>query len=132
MSTSNANQKKLKAARAEIEAVLKRHDIAGFVTLHAPGWGETFWNIWPSHSILAGDFPAIRIKSKLADHGGDSAKQRESQAQTAQMIHSIATSMGGCAMQFLDLADILNSKLGAEHVDKAFMPDPSKSNPGAH
>lgn len=125
-------QKKLKDARAEIEAVLKRHDIAGFVTLHGPGWGEVFWNIWPSHSILVGDFPAIRIKSTLAEYGGDAKKQRDDQAQTAQMVHHLATSMGGCALQFLQLANLLNTKLGAEHVDKGFLPDPSKFNPGTH
>jgi hypothetical protein len=125
-------QKKLKVARAEIEAVLKKHDIGGFVTLAAPGWGEVFWNIWPSFSILVGDFPAIRIKSKAADYGGDTAKQAQHQAHTAQMIHHLATSMGGCGMQFLELAEVLNEKLGAEHTDKGFIPDPSKSNPGMH
>lgn len=125
-------QKKLKAARAEIEAVLKKHDIAGFVTLAAPGWGEVFWNIWPSFSILVGDFPAIRIKSKAADYAGDTAKQMEHQAHTAQMVHHLATSMGGCAMQSLGLAEVLDGKLEAEHTDKGFIPDPSKSNPGTH
>ncbi|HSV48402.1 MAG TPA: hypothetical protein VLJ58_21615 [Ramlibacter sp.] len=125
-------QKKLKKARAEIEAVLKKHNIAGFVSLHAPGWGEVFWNIWPSYSVLVGDFPSIRIKSKAADYGGDTARQRADQANTAQMVHELATATGGCAMQFLELADILNQKLGAEHVDKGFIPDPSKMNPGVH
>lgn len=128
----DATQKKLKAARAEIEAMFKRHDIAGFVALHAPGWGEEFWNIWPSYSILIGDFPAIRIKSKAADYGGDTAKQRADQEHTAQMVHAIATALDGCALQFVELADILNGRLGAEHVDKGFLPDPSKMNPGAH
>jgi hypothetical protein len=125
-------QRKLKAARAEIEAVLKKHDIAGYVTLAAPGWGEVFWNIWPSYSILVGDFPAIRIKSKLADYGGDAGKQRAAQENTAQMVHHLATSMGGNAMAFLELADVLNARLGAEHVDKGFIPGPSKANPGTH
>jgi hypothetical protein len=124
--------KKLKDARAEIEAVLKRHDIAGFVSLHAPDWNEVFWNIWPSYSILVGDFPAIRIKSKLADYGGNVNKQREHQEQTAQMVHTLATSMGGCGMQFLELANVLNEKFGAAHEEKGFVPDPSKFNPGTH
>lgn len=125
-------QKKLKKARAEIEAVLKRHNIAGFVSLHAPGWGEVFWNIWPSYSILTGDFPEIRIKSKAAEYGGDTAKQQSDQANTAQMIHELARSMAGCGLQFLELANVLNVKLGAEHTDGEFVPDPSKSNPGVH
>lgn len=124
-------QKKLKDARAEIEAVLKKHDIAGFITLHAPGWAEEFWNIWPSYSILTGDFPAIRIKSKAADYPSPEA-QRADQQNTAQMIHSLAQALGGCALQFMELAEVLNARLGAEHVDKGFHPDPSKLNPGVH
>jgi hypothetical protein len=129
---SDPGQQRLKAARAEIEAVLKRHDIAGFVSLHGNGWGEVFWNIWPSYSILVGDFPAIQIKSKAVDYRGDTAKQQHDRAQTAQMVHHLATSMGGCALQFLQLAKIINEAVGAEHVDKTFVPDPSKSNPGTH
>jgi hypothetical protein len=126
------NHAKLKAARSEIEAVLKRHDIAGFVALHSPGWGETFWNIWPSYSILIGDFPAIRIKSKLADYGGDAARQITDQAQTAEMVHSIADATCNCGLQFAALDEVLTDKLGVEHVDKGFIPDPSKFNPGVH
>ncbi|MGE4244043.1 hypothetical protein [Ramlibacter sp.] len=125
-------QKKLKDARAEIEAVLKKHDVAGFVTLHAPGWGETFWNIWPSYSILIGDLPAVRIKSKAADYLGNVTLQREHQQHTAGMVHALSTSMAGCGMQFLQLADAVNRALNAEHTDKGFYPDPSRFNPGTH
>jgi len=125
-------QKKLKDARAEIEAVLKRYDIAGFVSLHGEDWGEVFWNIWPSYSILSGDFPSIRIKSKLAEYGGNSTKQQYDQAQTAQMIRHLALTTGNCAMQFLDLSNIIDSKVGAVHSDTDFIPDPSKMNPENH
>jgi hypothetical protein len=128
----DAMQKKLKDARAEIEAVFKKHDIAGFAVLHAPGWSEEFWTIWPSYSVLVGDFPAIRIKSKAVDYAGDTAKQLRDQANTAQMVRSLATGMGACAMQFLELANVVDQALGAEHVDYGFRPDPSKLNPGTH
>ncbi len=125
-------QKKLKDARAEIEDVLKRYDIAGFVSLHGEDWGEVFWNIWPSYSILIGDFPSIRIRSKLAEYGGNSTKQQYDQVQTAQMIKHLATTMGGCAIQFLELSEIIDAKLDAVHEDTKFIPDPSKLNPGTH
>lgn len=126
------NRENLKAARAKIEAILKEHDIAGFVTLHAPGWGETFWNIWPSHSILKGDFPAIRIVSKMADYVGRPAKQFEHQAQTAEMAHHLATSMAQAGLQFLELSDSLTATFNAKHEDLGFIPEPSKHNPDLH
>jgi len=132
MKKMDPTQAKLKAARAEIENVLKKHDIAGFVTLHAPGWGETFWNIWPSHSCLVGDFPAIRVKSKLADYLGNVERQREHQRHTAGMVYTLATSMAGCGMQFLELSKAVDAAFGAEHTEKGFMPDPSRFNPGTH
>jgi hypothetical protein len=132
MAEMDPTQAKLKAARAEIEAVLKKHDIAGYVSLHAPGWGEVFWNIWPSYSILVGDLPEVRMKSKASDYLGDTVKQREHQKHTANMVHHLATSMAGCGMQFLRLSDAVNTMLGAEHVENGFYPDPSKSNPGVH
>lgn len=125
-------QQKLKDARAEIEAILKKHDVAGFVSLHAPGWGEVFWSMWPSYSILVGDFPSIRIKSKLADYGGDVAKQVADQEATANMAHHLGMSLSECGMQFLDLSTALVHQLGVEHVEEGFEPQPSKMNPGVH
>lgn len=125
-------QKKLKDARAEIEAVLKKHDIAGFVSLHAPGFGEVFYTMWPSYSVLVGDYPSIRIKSKAVDYGGDVVRQREDQANTASMAHHLGVSLSQFGMQFLDLSTALSQALGAEHVDQGFEPEPSKMNPGVH
>jgi hypothetical protein len=124
-------QAKLKRARAKIEAVLKEYDIAGFVQLHAPGWGETFWNIWPSYSILKGDFPNIRIVSKRADYPSAQAQQ-EAQEHTVNMVSTIATSLAPCAMQFLELSQVLDAKFEAEHTEGEFLPDPSKFNPDVH
>lgn len=133
MEEMNEGQKKLKVVRQEIEAIIRKHDVAGFVTLHGVDAGEVFWNIWPSYSILSGDFPSIRIVSKAADYKGLEVKKREfDMAQTAQMIDHLGTTMGGCGLQFLELAKVLNAKLGATHEDKGFTPDPSKFNPGTH
>ena len=125
-------QHKLKNPRAEIEAVLKKHDIAGFVTLHAPGWGETFWNIWPSYSVLIGDFPAIRIRSKASDYAANPGKRVQDQENTAGMLHTLSTSMGGCGLQFLELSQAVDGAFGAAHTDQGFQPDPSRFNPGVH
>lgn len=121
-------QQKMKDARAEIEAVFEKYDIGGFVTITAgEGWGEVFWNIWPSYSILSGDFPAIRIKSKLhEDHGGDVAKQKLAHERTAQTVHHIGTTMAECALQFLQFGTYLDHALNAEHTAAAQFPDPSK------
>jgi hypothetical protein len=127
----NKHERNLKAARAKIEKVLKEHDIAGFVSLHAPGHGEVFWNIWPSYSILKGDFPTIRIVSKRADYPSPH-EQQEDQAATANMMMHLSTSMAGCAMQFLELSKVLDAKFESKHTEGTFKPDPGTSDPDLH
>lgn len=124
------NHAKLKAARAEIEAILKKHDIAGHCVLHAPGWCEDFWSLWPSYSVLQGDFPLIRLKSVAATYGGDTQRMTADRANTAQMVHGIGTSLAQSGLQWLELANVLNNKLGATHVDMGHLPDPSRLNTG--
>lgn len=120
----NPGQKNLKAARAKIEKVLRDHDIAGYVSLHAPNAGEVFWQIWPSYSLLQGDVPEVRLKSKVSDRSAFGiAREQERRAQTAQMVHALAETLAGHAMVFLELATFVNDKLGAVHEDKGFTPD---------
>jgi|SRR5215510_5693282 len=122
---NDPNRRRLKKAKEEILAVLKKYDCAGYVVLHRPNWNEVFWDIKPSYSILLGEFPTIRIRSKLQeDHGGDKDKQRFAQEQTCQMIHGMAKLMGNHAMMFLELNAVLTAKFKPEHSEDDYIPDP--------
>lgn len=128
---NDPNRRRLKKARDEILSILKKYDCAGFIVLHRPGWTEQLWDYKPSYSILRGDFPYVHIQSRLKeDFQGDAGKKREHDAWTAEMIHGIATTAAGHAMPLLDLATLLDEKLGAEHQDGPFIteddaePDP--------
>lgn len=113
---------KLIQARGEIDAILKKHDIAAYVFLHnAPGKSEVFSYLTPSYSKLA-EVPApdgnigFRVRSKLADYGGDKEAQRRDLAATANMVSSMAMLMGTTAMPLLSLAAFIDEKIGAEHT----------------
>ena len=70
------DQARLKRARAEIEAVMQKHDLAGVCILHTPGMTEWFYQLNPSYSRLFIDEAAMmaRVRSRLfEDHGGDRA-----------------------------------------------------------
>lgn len=120
------DQARLKIARAEIEAVLKKHDLAGVVVLHTPGMAEFFYDIQPSYSCAWIDQAAsmVRVKSKLADYGGDAAAQRLDQAATAQLLHSFGMECAQAGIMFLEVAQVVDEKLGAEHTPANFLPDP--------
>jgi len=114
---------KLIAARAEIEAILQRHDIAAHVVLHnAPGNSEVFMRLTPGYSKLVKigterEGIAFRLRSKLADYGGDANAQARDLAATANMVHSLAMALGVGAMPMLRLAEQVNAATGAEHSD---------------
>lgn len=135
MNPDDQNRKRLKKAKDEILAVFKKYDCAGYVVMHRPGWTEVFWDIKPSYSILRGDLPSVRIRSKLLeDFGGDVEKQKFNNEQTCQMIHGLAGHMGFNAMTFLELDNVLTVKLNPEHVyvDSGFIPDPAPIDDDVH
>ena len=85
-SIETPDQGRLKISRTEIEAVLKKHDLAGAVVLHTPGMSEFFYDISPSYSCVRIDEAAktVHVKSKLADYGGDAVAQLHDQAASAK------------------------------------------------
>lgn len=125
------DQQRLKTARAEIEAVLRKHDIAGVVTLHTPGMVEFFYDIRPSYSCVWVDEAAgaLRMKSKLADYGGDATAQRHDQAASANMIRSFADQLDAAAGLFASIARIVDHETRAEHTPAQYVPDPAEGKP---
>jgi hypothetical protein len=114
---------KLKRARAEIEAILKAYDIAGHVVLHEPGWGEVFAHLSPSYSCVTGSFPSVRLRSKLADYGGDADAQKRDLEATVNMLSIFAELLGQAALSFIELSTVANIKTRAEHTEGQFIPD---------
>jgi hypothetical protein len=126
------DQQRLKTARIEIEAILRKHDIAGVVVLHTPGMAEFFYDIRPSYSVCWVDesVSMLRLKSKLErDHGGNREEQMREQAATANMTAGLAGELGRAALMFLDIDRVVSTKLRAEHTEPEFVPDPREANP---
>lgn len=122
------DQPRLKAARSEIEAVLRKHDLAGVVVLHTPGMSEFFYDIRPSYSCAWIDDvgPTLRFKSKAADYAGDAQGQVRDQAATANMMVSFAGDLGRAAEMFGSISTIVDRACRAEHTGPTFTPDPRK------
>jgi hypothetical protein len=125
------DQPRLKIARAEIEAVLQKHDLAGAVVLHTPGMAEFFYRITPSYSCVWIDesVPMLRMKSKLADYGGDRDAQVRDQAATANMAASLAGELRHAAEMFGGVDRIVSTAARAEHTEPEFVPDPLEAKP---
>lgn len=126
------DQHRLKVARLEIEAVLKKHDLAGVVVLHTPGMAEFFYDIRPSYSCVAIDeeVGALRVRSRLQqDYQGDQQAQQHDQAATANMVRAIADNLQGAAGMFVAAALFVDRALRAEHWASHYVVDPSEAKP---
>lgn len=125
------DQQRLKIARLEIEALLRKHDLAGVVVLHTPGMTEFFYDIHPSYSCAwIDDFSQrLRLKSKLADYSGDAKSQLHDQAATANMMRGLAEDLSQAAGMFLDIAQITDKAFGSEHTDAVHVADPMEGKP---
>lgn len=119
------DQQRLKLARVEIEAVLRKHDLGGAVVLHTPGMTEFFYDIQPSYSCAWIDesVPCVRVKSRQTDYGGDKEAQRHDQAATANLMHGLATDLMRAGKMFGGVAQVVDRAVGAEHTKVEFVRD---------
>ncbi len=119
------DQERLKVARVEIEAVLRRHDLAGVVVLHTPGMTEFFYDIRPSYSCAWIDEAAstLRLKSLAADYGGDVQTQLHDQAATANMMRGIFENMAGARDMFGYASALLDRATRAKHAPMKYVAD---------
>lgn len=124
---------KLLAIRAIIEGLLKANDIGGMVFLHMPGYMEIFSEMAPSYSCLQtqrdeeGNLMAVRIRSKLADYGGDVQAQKRDLAATANLVSMLAQSLAWNAAEMLALSRVVDKAVNAEHGDMMAVTAPKGS-----
>lgn len=123
------DQARLKVARTEIEAVLKKHDLAGAVVLHTPGMSEFFYDIQPSYSCVRIDEAGkrVHVKSKLADYGGDAVAQRHDQAASANMLRCLYDGMENASLMFGYAGMYVDKATAATHTEAVHTPDPMEA-----
>lgn len=122
------DQARLKIARTEIEAALKKHDLAGVVVLHTPGMSEFFYDTSPSYSCVWIDesVPMVRVKSLAADYGSDREAQLRDQAATANMAAALYDNLHAAAGMFGEVMKVVDRATRAEHTAAVRVADPAE------
>lgn len=122
------DQARLKIARAEIEAILRKHDLGGVVVLHTPGMVEFFHDVRPSYSCAWIDDAkqAICFKSDAADYGGDTQLQLADQAATSNLFHALADQLAHAARMFHQVSVVVDSAACAKHTPARLVKDPAE------
>lgn len=126
------NQRRLKLARAEIEATCRKYDVASHVILHRPGWSEHFANYSPSYSKLKLEGASfLRIRSKLEDYGGDVEAQRRDMEDTTNLVVHFEECLRTNAAAMAHVLSLLRTKFEIVGTAGRFEPDVPSSD-GVH
>ena len=106
---------KLKKAAEEIKAILKKHDIAGNVILHTPGFSEYLLEITPSYSAAWLENGIVRFRARAQDYNGNTMIRDQKIKDTLNMLNLLSTTAGENALALLNVSDIFDKITGAEH-----------------
>lgn len=99
----------------EIKEILKKHDIGAFVVLHTPGNAEHLLEISPTYSCAFWDHTpgkeGIRVRAKLTDFGGDSAKRHQVVTDTVNMFDLLTRVTANHTVNLMKVMDMLKSNM---------------------
>lgn len=120
---------KLKKAMEEIKDILRKNDIAGFVTLHTPGHTEFLMELQPSYSCCRVQGDQIRVRAKLMDDfAGNKKLWVRKVKDTSEMLHGLTDVSGQIILQIMELSDRLDKAVDAEHNDRGFTSHSTQNN----
>jgi hypothetical protein len=111
-------REKLLRARAEVNAILAKYDIAGFVVMHAaPNASEVICHLEPSYSVVKILKGQAVIRSKLEDYNGDKEAQRRDLTASVNMASSLFELTAHTAMMLGNLSKTLDKLTHAGHTE---------------
>jgi hypothetical protein len=102
---------KLKRVMAELKAILKQNDIAGFIVLAEPGFGEHGYVLDPSFSCAKIEGDKVSVSTKNVDP----KKKTKIAANTSNMFMILSTLMMEQGYALAQLSQVVDKKLKAEH-----------------
>lgn len=102
---------KLKKLMGKLKAILKENDVAGFIVLAQPGFGEHAYVLDPSFSCAKTEGDKVHVTTKdLPKH-----KKRQIAANTSNMFMILSTIMMEQGYALAQLSRAGDKKLNAEH-----------------
>jgi hypothetical protein len=125
--SADAQEKtKLLIARGEIEAILRKHDICAHIVLAGRGRLEAILHLdasWSNVMLHADENgQGIRMRSKLAEYGGDKERQRRDLEASSGMVRGYAETLGMAGLAWLQVSEYFDEVTGAQHTPAKFEP----------
>lgn len=121
----NMGSERLKEIMAEINAVLKEHDVAGYVVLVEPGMSEYRLALTPSWSALryetnSDGAKGIRFRAKRADFESKAA-QKKAIEDTVNLLAHLTDVISLHLSGFIKLRELVEQKLDVEYSKGKFV-----------
>lgn len=117
---------KLKKVMAEIEDVLKKHDIAAFILLHTPGFSEYLQKVSPSYSCAVADDSGVSLKVNAKEVGEEKAKKLIEG--TVNMVVHFAEILGKSGLFYHKMLDQLKQRFEIEETGDGHTSHSSQNN----
>jgi hypothetical protein len=125
-SADSIEKTKLLIARAEIEAVLRKHDVCAHVLIAGRHRLEVMLHLdasWSNLYLFSDENgQGLRMRSKIAEYQGDKDQQRQDLEATSGMVRGFGEQLGMAAMAWLHASDQFDAKTGAEHTPMKYEP----------
>ncbi len=105
----------------EIEAILKREDVAAMISIHTPGHSQSAVFLETSYSCaFIGERDGktgLHISMLKGDFGGDRSRKIEVIKDTSNMLHLLSTAAGHSAMATMKASDYFDGYFDIENDD---------------
>lgn len=106
---------KLKIVAEEIKEILKKHDVAGAIVLHTPGYGEYLFHLNTSYSCAYRYLEdQVRFYSKRADFKTVEEQKKKSE-DTSNMLKILTDCTAFNFGQLHTMSQSFDEMTGAEH-----------------
>lgn len=120
---------KLKKAMEEIKEVLLKHDIAGTITIHTPGFAEYLNHITPSYSCAKIDPLTSRFELKVKKvHFSNEAERINKLTDTSNMLSLLAEVGGKNILCLMEASQATDEAVNAEHDESNHTPHTTQNN----
>lgn len=110
---------------AEIKAIMDKHDIAGLVVLHTPGFGEHMLKMDPSYSSIKAETiigasgeiqTGLRLKVNQETHPNRKDAERAI-SDSVNMVDTLCSLTAGRAQELFSLMDFIADALSQHGID---------------
>lgn len=101
----------------EVKQVLQKHNIAGVVVLHTPGFSEYLYHLTPTYSCASIASNGNMVFKGAKKHYDDEADRHNKLKDTANMLTLLAEPLALCATNIIDASESFDKAFGAEHTE---------------